>query len=65
MKSKLLSWLSFLFKCVGARVTGLRPPKQNHVKKMENFSQNAYKYTLEECVGLENFFLQVQNDPRK
>jgi hypothetical protein len=24
---------------------------------MEDFSQNAYGYTLEECVGLENIFL--------
>jgi hypothetical protein len=38
-------------------VTGLGPPKKNYVKKMEDFSQNAYGYTLEECVGLENFFL--------
>jgi hypothetical protein len=62
MKLKLLSSLSFFFKCVGVRMIGLGPPKTNHVKKMEDFSQNAYGYTLEKCVGLKNFFLASKEE---
>jgi hypothetical protein len=34
----------------------VRAKKNFPCEKMKGLSQNAYVYTLEECVGLENFF---------
>jgi hypothetical protein len=52
-----MGWMFFFFKCGGVSTKGLvREILIFPCEKMKGFSQNAYVYTLEECVGLENFF---------
>jgi len=38
----------------------VRAKKNFPCEKMKGLSQNAYVYTLEECVGLENFFFSYK-----
>jgi len=58
MKLEVASWLSFLLECVGVRVKGLGYFFLS-CEKMENFSLNAYGYTLEKCVGPQVFSLAI------
>jgi hypothetical protein len=38
-------------------VKGSGRPQKISCEKIEGFQQNAYEYTLKECVGFDNFFL--------
>ncbi len=48
--------LQEFFSWTSTRTNDLGPQK-NSCEKMEGFSQNAYEYILEKCVGLGNLFL--------